>query len=540
MFLGLSAAAFAQATYSVGSIPVTAVVQTGLTERTGDITFTQVAGTTQAGTITISYGVPITIPFSAVTITVPVGAAAGGYNSGTAAPTPPFPAGTNLSTVTVNTTASNNAAGLLVLNVPANVNGGSFTVSGVRVAVAGTTLTSLNASISATANAIVAGQTSVLVIASIAPGIGSVTTGLFGAGTAVPILNTAGSVVTGLSRINAISGTVVTQNINGASVQAMPVILVKEGFLNAFDDIATTNGGTGLRFTLSALPPPGVTVSFPASFTTDGAGAPTFQSYNSDRSLRAAAFNFTSSSSSASAFYRLTSTSDPTKLETAVVPVTITTDVSSLSLPLTSLTINFTTTLWPTGTAFDTDGSVFSFGSRVPRYQEQLIGPLPLVSIVASNTVLLVPFAQRLSTIGYDTGFAISNTTEDPTGTGFVSPTPQSGTMSFFFFPQLPSPSATNPANFSYTTSATSPGTGLDATGKLPAGSTYTVLLSQLLAAAGQPADFAGYVFIVTNFTNAHALFVVSNFTTFSQGALALVVTGDRNLPSGIAENLNF
>jgi opacity protein-like surface antigen len=60
MFLGLTAAAFAQATYSVGSIPVTAVVNTGLVEKSGDITFSQTSGTVQTGTITISYGVQIT------------------------------------------------------------------------------------------------------------------------------------------------------------------------------------------------------------------------------------------------------------------------------------------------------------------------------------------------------------------------------------------------------------------------------------------------------------------------------------------------
>jgi hypothetical protein len=63
MFLAFSVAAFAQATLTVGSIPVTAVVASGLTEKTGDITFTTVSGspTVQSGVITINYGVPITV-----------------------------------------------------------------------------------------------------------------------------------------------------------------------------------------------------------------------------------------------------------------------------------------------------------------------------------------------------------------------------------------------------------------------------------------------------------------------------------------------
>jgi len=57
----------------------------------------------------------------------------------------------------VNTTASSNTGGTLVINIPAALGPGAVVrVSGVRVAVAGTTLTSLSAAISATANAITA------------------------------------------------------------------------------------------------------------------------------------------------------------------------------------------------------------------------------------------------------------------------------------------------------------------------------------------------------------------------------------------------
>ncbi len=62
MFFALTASAFAQATFSVSSIPETTVVNSGFTEKTGDIMFTTVAGTPASvtGTFTISYGVPIT------------------------------------------------------------------------------------------------------------------------------------------------------------------------------------------------------------------------------------------------------------------------------------------------------------------------------------------------------------------------------------------------------------------------------------------------------------------------------------------------
>jgi hypothetical protein len=117
--------------------------------------------------------------------------------------------------LTVNTTASSYATGLLVIDVPANVTsqptqGANFTVSNVRVAVANTSLTSLTASISTVGNAIVAGQTTVTVFSSIAAGIASVTA-------------TAGS-------INAVSGAF-----------SVPTLNVKEGYLNAFNN--DTYGG---------------------------------------------------------------------------------------------------------------------------------------------------------------------------------------------------------------------------------------------------------------------------------------------------------
>src|SRR5437867_12982455 len=96
IFFAFSAAAFAQATYSVRSIPVTAVVKSGLTEKTGDITFTQISGTSVTGTITITYGVPITINIAAQVTVTPTGVTGLGVNS----------------------TASSNSAGVLVINVP--------------------------------------------------------------------------------------------------------------------------------------------------------------------------------------------------------------------------------------------------------------------------------------------------------------------------------------------------------------------------------------------------------------------------------------
>lgn len=520
MFLGLTAASFAQATFSVGSIPVTAVINTGQTEQTGDITFTQVVnGTpTQAGTITVTYpGTPITVPISPTNTLGDFGPRiinAGGAGLVLSPGNPPAANSNSLGILSVSSGCSS-GTGQVVIAIPSGLTDLHFTLTGVRVAVAGTTLSNQVALLSTTNNAITAGQTSVVVVSSIAPGIASVKT------------STTGS-------INAVLGTV-TSN---AAIQ------VKEGFLNAFGDptIATE---AGIRITLSAAPPAGVSITFPATAST---GSATWETMNSDGTILNSAVTITSSTTTPAVYYREVSPNDPTIQETlTITPITFAVS-NSASLPLPGTTISYTVSLAPIGNAFDSNCGVIApvpaaapvLFANVPRYAASEVGPKDLLVIQGLNSVLLVPFAQTVTALGYNTGLAISNTTEDPGSkamSGISAATPQNGTLTFYFFPSLPSPTSTNPTNFSYTTTAGSPGNGLDASGNLIAGGTYTVLLSQLLAAANQPADFVGYIFIITNFTNAHGFWTISNFTTFSQGGSVLVVTGpDRS--SG-RENLN-
>jgi len=494
MFLGLSVAAFAQATYSVGSIPVTAVINTGQVEKTGDITFNQTSGTTNAGTLSISYGVPITNAFSGVTIINPTG----GYVA-----TPP----------TINATASSNSAGLLVVNVPAAVASGSFTITGVRVAVAGTTLTNLPANISGTNNAITAGQTSVIVISSIAPGISAVAASKSGAAT---------------GSIAATNGTINTQ----------PVITVTEGFLNAWGD-ANLGASTaaGLRITMSAAPPAGVTITFPATATTNGTGGPTFTTINSDGTALGTTVAFTSASTTLTVYYRTNTTTDPTKQEILSISPTLSVATTGVTYPLPATSITYLVSMAPIGTAFDANNAVITTAGLIPRYAAADVGPKDLLTIVGSQTTLLIPFAQTVSAAGYDTGLAIANTTTDPgkTAMGYNTAVKQNGTIKFYFYPKAVG--GVVPTAVTYTTSATSPGAGLDASGILPSGSTYVVLLSQLLTAAGITGDFTGYIFVITNFADGHALYVVSNFTTFSQGAMAGIIIANRD---GATESLGY
>jgi len=504
MMLGMTALAFGQgATFSVGSNPITAVIATGQTERAGGLTFNLVGGSGStpgtAGnptTITITYGgAPITSNIGATVISDTL------LNC------------TDVTHVGVNTTASSNSGGILVLNVSSGCNAGGFTVganpNNVRVAVAGLNFTSLNATLNASAINFTANQTTVTVISNILPGIASIK---LQSSTPVVAIPTA---------------TGIQPAVNTTNLQ------IKEGFLNAWDQAATNP--VGLRITLNALPPAGVTFRFPAMASTDGSGAPAFETMNSDTTIINANVDIKSSSTSPVVFYKAVSGTDATKQETLTITVTVLTDTTKTVLPLSPATFTAVVSMAPIGTALTSSGG-FDNSQPVPRYAASDVGPATFAQISASQTVLLFPFVQSVGSLGFNTGLSISNTTEDPgtSALGFPGAVAQGGSVTFYFFPSLPA-SGTNPTNFSYTTTAGSPGSGLDSTGKLISGSTYTVLVTQILAAAGQPTDFNGYLIVITNFTNGHGLGVVSDFTKFSQGYLALVMIGDRT----VNESLN-
>jgi hypothetical protein len=198
-------------------------------------------------------------------------------------------------------------------------------------------------------------------------------------------------------------------------------------------------------------------------------------------------------------------------LETFSAEIGVT--VTSTALPLAQGTITATAHIAPIDTA--------TTPTLIPRYAdfpECETATETLVSISGGSTALLIPYAQTADI--WDTGIAIANTTKDPglTVMSIAGARAQSGTISFYLYPQLGGTVLT------YTTQAGSPGSGLDATGKLASGQLYTVMLSQIVPLAGGAAngDFSGYVIVVTNFINAHGEFFVydSNPITFVHGAL--------------------
>ncbi len=489
MFLALSAAAFAQATFQVGSIPVTTVASTGNTEKTGDITFTLVTGSnpTVLGTISVTYPVPIT---DSVNVKIENSLVGG----------------------TAPTVASVSKTGTVVINLPADNASGSFTLTGVRVQIADTGFTNvgLTASISAVNNAILAGQTVVTVINQIAAPL---------------VAGEAGTTDT----INAVTG---VDDLDGEVIMS-----AAENYLDAFGKTAgvapadpTQTTGRVIKFVLTP-PPAGVTLTMPeyANLVSEnGTVADAFQISDGAGAVSTETVEITSDSSSFTVYYALITNSDPTLAEWIDVPVGV--SVSKDTLPIPAGTVTYTASMAPIGPAFDSKGNIITSGTAyvIPRFKDVPIAAQTLVTVAGSTTTLLIPYAGVTSASGFDTGLAIANTTTDPnpadetTVTGIESPVPQDGTISFYFYQQQVG--STAPTTFSYTTKAGSPGNGVDANGVVPTGSTYVVLLTQLLNAAGVSGDFAGYIFVVTNFTNAHAQYVLTDFKSFANGGQGLII----------------
>jgi hypothetical protein len=501
MTLGLAAAAFAQVTPAIftgATENVTLVVSSGHTELTGDVILSLLSGTTVQGTITFKYNVPFTCPLNGATGTPVV--------SGTIA-------------ATLDEAASDAVSGMLVIDVPANASGSGqyIRVHGVRLDVSGSPKPAYTVTLSSTGNAIFNGQFSAPVIDGAAPGL------KYGDTTEVQI-----------SAINP------KQDPAGPPYYAG--IELDEGFNSAFGKIvgAPPDGDPSqtisqmIKITLSAAPPAGVTITFPGMVGSNGTAAWTRASSTGAESN--SNLTFDSTSTSLSVYYRLSSSNDPVLPETFMLDnIAVNITAKEEDLPLVPANITYTATLAPNDPAFDANGKVT--GLPIPRYAVDLVQGKTLLSVAGSSTVLLAPLAQNMPSIGYDTGISVANTTLDPGAEllGITGAIPQAGKIAFRFYQQQ-TPSAAVKV-YTYVTDGASPGTGLDATGMLQPGSTYTVLASQLLEAAGVTDEFQGYMVIITNFTNAHGLYVASNFQTFSQGSPLMVIrTNRQDVPESLGQ----
>jgi hypothetical protein len=159
-------------------------------------------------------------------------------------------------------------------------------------------------------------------------------------------------------------------------------------------------------------------------------------------------------------------------------------------------------------------------------------------SIVSANTTMLIPYAVRVG--AYDTGIAIANTTLDPFGASAGGATPSAGTMTLTMFPR--NATGADPS-FAITTSSTvRPGVGLSTSGTLVAGGVWTGLMSDIMTAAGKTGDYFGYIFIQTNFLNAHGSAYIFNGAGFTSSTNVLVLQPPASVSRNTtgAESLSF
>ena len=154
-------------------------------------------------------------------------------------------------------------------------------------------------------------------------------------------------------------------------------------------------------------------------------------------------------------------------------------------LPI-DLTVNVTVDLGPTGDEDDDD---------IPRFDSDATTAVTVIKSTPSRTTLKAPFVTNDGS--FETGVAVANM-----GTG-GSAQPGAVTLDFY---------VNNGMKLSHTTSASSPGAGLNANGMLDPGGSWSVLLSQVFP--GSPGN--GYLIITTDFTDAGANVFISDFAGFS------------------------
>ncbi|MDA2933640.1 hypothetical protein MYX82_04795 [Acidobacteria bacterium AH-259-D05] len=437
----------AQAAISVSSTPVTSIRSDGEVEATGAVVLTfQSVPADGTDVVTLDYGVAVDIN----TISTSKSAATG---------------------ITVGSiTKSGN-----IVSVPltfSSATTGSVTISGVRVDVAGTTLTDLSVSISTTVVSIVAGQNTTKVV----NGIAAPTSAGKSSDTKAAILD------------------------DGTIVVSAGTLFIDEKFASAWTSVTQEAGAADNGYQLKLVIaggtlPTGVTLDLTA-VSSSVSGTVSFSATTLSSSTTKSTISFTDTD---------LATEEDFKIQFEVKVKT--SGSGAISKPLTAINVTATVQSDPDDTT-----------TKIPRFVPTALpsGGQTVFNIVSTITNLLYTFTTWDGSIGFDTGIDVANTSSDP----FVvnSATATSGGLTFHFFPRG------GGASFSYSTTAGSPGTGLESDGTLASGGSYTVLVSELITAAGQSGPFTGYIIVVCSFTHGHGEGFILDGTTIAQTLNALVI----------------
>jgi hypothetical protein len=405
--------------------------------------------------------------------------------------------------------------GILAITLPgfgatSNTESGSFRIVGVRLDVAGKTapLTVTSALSSSANNYLLSGSTATLINA-------------LGAGI--------GSAAIGAAAGNTSSGTalIFTNQTVATPADATASVLLAEGFASAWrSDTQTSTKGTAtipngpmIRLTLTGLPN-GVSAALVAS-----TGTP------ASNNLPVITLSSTTLTNTTAGTTDTTYISFGSPNQTTVDNFDIKFTLSGIPTgTVTPGSIVATFTMGPVGNALSSGVPTSTAPTGAPsgyvRFQD---GPIAVTigAVVSPTTALLIPYAVKVG--AYDTGIAIANTTLDPFGAQTGSATPTNGTITFTLFPRTDTGAGTS---FPLTTSATvRPGVGLATDGTLVAGGVWTGLVTDLMTAAGKTGDFFGYIFIQTNFLNAHGAAYIFNGAGFTSATPVLVLPPPAGTP---------
>ena len=497
LLVGFASTAAAQVTCTVASTPVSRGTATGLTEPVGDISFTCTAGgavDVTTATLTIDLGLPIT---SDETYPDPAGVSLTGTETGIFA---------GMDDGVVNIHSIDHASGNILIELPgvtaptANTVD-SFTLSGVLVSLVGAG-DDLDADISmspADNYFITAGQNTTRIINKILTGLEDIE---------------AGETATIFA-----DGTVLAAD-SDLSIDVTEAYIDMLRWWSQFNTgNATTEQGTQVILTFAGIPE-GLTIGSCDDSDQDGFDADVDGQLGLDRT------SVTSTDNSLVVTMVTSDLAAITSFEVTCDDITFDAD----HVPFATGDITVSASLEPDGE--DLDGTtVFEDedGDEVPRYNQSFGNSVTVASIVPATSTLLVPFATAVG--NFDTGLSVANTTSDPFGDDGVGD--QDGTITFWLFP-------TDGDMMMWETSDNGEvGQGSDDYGVVIAGNTYTVNVSEIVAdIVDADPDFNGYIFIESQFTNAHGQAFITDYAGFASAANVLVLPNPVGTARGTDETL--
>jgi hypothetical protein len=475
--------------------------------------------------LTISFGVPITntqgFPSTAAGIRVINGT--GAFIPAGPGASPAGPAGANVGISSVSNSGGSIVIGLgtpaatsSVVPPPTNPTTGitfpsgsvsTFDIAGVLLGTNGKS-GEIDATMSETSGSVNLTSTVIAVISAVTPPLVDPT-----------LATTIPSAVTASTTLPAGAGGPALLNSAGAAIKGNFTVRVAENFPEMWQSAAQYNGGavfpaspsssTQVNFIFKNVPA-GLNISNCIATLTDVTGTTS----NTNTAAGAAV----ASANSITAASNIITVNFSGNLDLAATDVLwlSCTSVSSGSatLPLPGAPVTVQVEMGPLGTALTSLGAANTglATGLIPRYQDtpQPASGIPVILFPPSQTTLLITYAVVVP--GFNTGIAISNTTNDPFGTSGGGATATPGTIVFTLF-----------KNDGTTKSFT--------TASVAAGTTYAANLSDILSSAGAGTTFSGYIFAQANFPQAHGAATIYD-TSSGHAALStpvLVVTSGGN-----------